>query len=264
LAQLVEGTAAPKNHNLRYRHRSDIIVSRQFSRASLLSWIDNLAAVLDSLRKQYDVIIVDTPPSAPLPKASLLASHGDATVLAVRCANDTTRGAQTDAQKLGDAGAVVSGAALTLVQEDIKEAYGLYRSQVPCQERCRFTLSPSRAVTWPTTTARSWAGLPACAPESLPLRSGSRPKRDPRKLRSAVQPSAERLPARTTSPIDKRASGEPGLSSAATASKEQRRRVVTPSHREARGCALVICGVQQDFTSPSRWYSPPQAALGPS
>jgi polysaccharide biosynthesis transport protein len=261
LAELVEGTANASSTIISdIATGADIILPGQFSRASLLSWIDNLAAVLDSLRKQYDVIIVDTPPICSVAEASLLASHGDATVLAVRCGTTPRAALKLTLRKLGVAGAVVSGAALTLVQGRYQGSYGYTEAKYLAKSAYA---SPSRAITWPTNDSTLLGRLAGLRTRIVAASIGIAANGVlPRKLRSAV-PAIGRTAAGAYHIAHRQAAllANPGSLLPPPPAKSSGGERVTVKHRESRGCALVICGVQQDFTSPSRWYSPPQAAL---
>jgi hypothetical protein len=57
---------------------ADIILPGKFSRASLVAWIGKLPELLDTLKSQYDVIIIDAPPILAVSEATLLAGHADA------------------------------------------------------------------------------------------------------------------------------------------------------------------------------------------
>ncbi len=102
---------------------ADLILPGKFSRGSLLSWIDRLPNLLRSLRKQYDVIIIDVPPVYSVSEATLLASHADATVMAIRWGVTPRKVLQFAMKRLRDAGAIVSGAVLTMVQEKRQAKY---------------------------------------------------------------------------------------------------------------------------------------------
>jgi len=103
---------------------ADIILPGKFSRASLVAWIGKLPELLDALKSQYDVIIIDAPPILAVSEATLLAGHADATVMAIRWASTPWDAAKIALKKLHDAGATVAGSVLTMVREDQHAKYG--------------------------------------------------------------------------------------------------------------------------------------------
>ena len=103
---------------------ADIILPGKFSRGSLLAWIGKLPELLDALKSQYDVIIIDAPPILAVSEATLLAGHADATVMAIRWASTPWDAAKIALKKLHDAGASVAGSVLTMVREDQHAKYG--------------------------------------------------------------------------------------------------------------------------------------------
>jgi len=103
---------------------ADIILPGTFSRASLLAWIGKLPELLDALKNQYDVIIIDSPPILAVSEAALLAGHADATVMAIRWASTPWDAVKIALKKLHDAGASVAGSVLTMVREGQHAKYG--------------------------------------------------------------------------------------------------------------------------------------------
>ena len=103
---------------------ADIILPGKFSRASLVAWIGKLPELLDALKSQYDVIIIDAPPILAVSEATLLAGHADATVMAIRWASTPWDAAKIALKKLHDAGASVTGSVLTMVRENRHAKYG--------------------------------------------------------------------------------------------------------------------------------------------
>ena len=103
---------------------ADIILPGKFSRASLVAWIGKLPELLDALKSQYDVIIIDAPPILAVSEATLLAGHADATVMAIRWASTPWDAAKIALKKLHDAGASVAGSVLTMVRENQHAKYG--------------------------------------------------------------------------------------------------------------------------------------------
>ena len=74
-----------------------------------------MTALLDAVRTQYDLVVLDTPPVLPVADALVLARQVDATVMVVRW-EKTERGAVQDAlRRLRDSQARVMGAVMTRV-----------------------------------------------------------------------------------------------------------------------------------------------------
>ncbi|MBN9090499.1 MAG: isochorismatase family protein [Reyranella sp.] len=103
---------------------ADIILAGTFSRASLLAWASKLRELLALLKKQYDVVIIDAPPVLAVSEAALIASHADATVMAIRWASTPRDAVKMALKHLHDAETVVAGAVLTLVREARRTYYG--------------------------------------------------------------------------------------------------------------------------------------------
>jgi capsular exopolysaccharide synthesis family protein len=103
---------------------TDVIAPGRFSRASLIAWVGNLAGLLESLRNQYDLVIIDTPPVFSVPEATLLASHADATVMTVRWGSTSRDAARAALKKLRDASAHLVGTVVTMVHEREHAKYG--------------------------------------------------------------------------------------------------------------------------------------------
>jgi succinoglycan biosynthesis transport protein ExoP len=103
---------------------ADIILPGTFSRASLVAWIGKLPELLDALKRQYDIVIIDAPPILAVSEAALLAGHADVTVMAIRWASTPWDAAKIALKKLHDAGATVAGSVLTMVRESQHAKYG--------------------------------------------------------------------------------------------------------------------------------------------
>jgi nicotinamidase-related amidase len=124
LAELLEGKAKLSEVVVSdVTSGADIILSGKFSRASLVAWIGKLPELLDSLKNQYDVIIIDAPPILAVSEAALLACHADATVMAIRWASTPWDAGKIALKKLKDGGASVTGAVLTMVRESDHAKY---------------------------------------------------------------------------------------------------------------------------------------------
>jgi capsular exopolysaccharide synthesis family protein len=147
LAELLEGKAKLADAIMSdVASGADIILPGTFSRASLLAWIGKLPELLEPLKNQYDVVIIDAPPVLSVSEATLLAGHADATVVAIRWAATPREAVKVALKKLHDAGAVVAGSVLTMVRERQQAKYGYpeaaYYSKNPASSR-----QPTRAVT---------------------------------------------------------------------------------------------------------------------
>jgi nicotinamidase-related amidase len=156
----------------------------------------------------------------------------------------------------------VSGAALTLVQGRYQGSYGHTEARYLAKSAAAYA-SPSRAVTWPTNDSTLLGRLAGLRTRIVAASIGIAANGVlPRKLRSTVLALGG-----TVAGLYRIAHRQPALLANSGSlpppppAKSSGGELVTAKHRESRGCALVICGVQQDFTSTSRWYSPPQAAL---
>jgi polysaccharide biosynthesis transport protein len=125
LAELLEGRAKLADAiTCDVASGADIILAGTFSRASLLAWARKLPELLLLLKKQYDVIIIDAPPVLGVSEAPLIASHADATVMAIRWQSTSRDAVKSALKDLHDAEAVVAGAVLTLVRETQRTYYG--------------------------------------------------------------------------------------------------------------------------------------------
>jgi uncharacterized protein involved in exopolysaccharide biosynthesis/MinD-like ATPase involved in chromosome partitioning or flagellar assembly len=102
---------------------ADVILPGVFSRASLLAWIGKLPELLQAMKSQYDVVIIDGPPVLEVSEGALLASHADATVIAVRWASTPCDAALSALKRLRLAGAEVAGSVLTMAKVDDQRGY---------------------------------------------------------------------------------------------------------------------------------------------
>ena len=94
---------------------ADIMSPGTFSRGSLLAWSGGFSELLATLRNRYDMVIIDSPPVLSASESTLLTTHADATVMAVRW-GETPRDATAMAvRKLRDTGARLAGSVLTMV-----------------------------------------------------------------------------------------------------------------------------------------------------
>jgi nicotinamidase-related amidase len=125
LAELLEGKARLADTIISdVASGTDVIAPGRFSRASLIAWVGNLSGLLESLRNQYDLVIIDTPPVFSVPEATLLASHADATVMTVRWGSTSRDAAKAALKKLRDASARLVGTVVTMVHEREHAKYG--------------------------------------------------------------------------------------------------------------------------------------------
>jgi polysaccharide biosynthesis transport protein len=146
LAELLEGKARLADAIISdIASGADIILPGAFSRASLLAWIGKLPELLDSLKSQYDVVIIDSPPILSVSEATLLAGHADATVVAIHWAATPREAVKIALKKLHDAGAVVAGSVLTMVRERQQAKYGYPEATHFSKNRSSYR--PTRAVT---------------------------------------------------------------------------------------------------------------------
>ncbi|MEL6168592.1 MAG: polysaccharide biosynthesis tyrosine autokinase [Pseudomonadota bacterium] len=84
---------------------------------------DRFAGLLERLRSQYDLVILDTPPVLVVADARILSSLVDAVLYAVRW-NATARGAAADGlRELAQVGAPVAGVVVTEVEEERAARY---------------------------------------------------------------------------------------------------------------------------------------------
>ncbi len=84
--------------------------------------------LLDVLSKQFDLVIIDSPPVNILADASVLAGAAMATLFVVRWGRSTDESLQTALQQLRRAGATLAGIVLARVDLRRHRGYG-YRDQ---------------------------------------------------------------------------------------------------------------------------------------
>ena len=125
LAELLEGRAKLADAiTCDVASGADIVLAGTFSRASLLASARKLPELLALLKKQYAVVIIDAPPVLGTSEAALIASHADATVMAIRWASTSRDAVKSALKALHDAEAVVAGAVLTRACETQSTYYG--------------------------------------------------------------------------------------------------------------------------------------------
>lgn len=148
---------------------ADIILPGRFSRGPLLAWMRGLRELLDVLRDQYDVVIVDAPPVLSASEAVLLAQHADATVMAVRWGTTPRDAAIVAASKLRGAGAFLAGSVITMVSDRQHASYGYGEAAYLSTEFGSYQSSHTGAI--------------ICSP--LSEASGERPRGEPQRRGSA-------------------------------------------------------------------------------
>lgn len=131
---------------------ADIMLPGRFSRGSLLAWTRRFQELLDLLRDQYDILIVDAPPVLSASEAVLLAQHADATVMAVRWGSTLRETAAVAATKLRRAGASLAGSVVTMVDEREHATYGYTEATYFSSEFECYQTAPTGAITWPSIT----------------------------------------------------------------------------------------------------------------
>jgi capsular exopolysaccharide synthesis family protein len=98
-----------------------------FAEKKLLS-SDRMKNLLDVLSRQFDLVIIDSPPVNVLADASMLAGSVKATLFVVRWGRSTVESLQTAIQQLRRAGANLTGIVLARVDLRRHRGYG-YRDQ---------------------------------------------------------------------------------------------------------------------------------------
>lgn len=86
---------------------------------------EQFKTLIDSLRKQYDYVILDTPPSNLVVDATLVAQHCDATIIVVECAATDRRDAIYVKNKLESFGIKIMGVVMNKTSVG-KGRYGKY------------------------------------------------------------------------------------------------------------------------------------------
>lgn len=83
-----------------------------------------MAAVMDELRRRYDVVIVDAPPILPVTDAALIAAQTSGAILVVRHGRTTRDQAAQARQRLDAVGAQVLGTVFNFVPQRAISSYG--------------------------------------------------------------------------------------------------------------------------------------------
>lgn len=99
---------------------------------------DELATVLAAVRHLYDLILIDTPPVAPVADSRALAQAVDQCIFVVQWNRTTPRVARFALDQLRDAGARVAGVAVTQVHSRKHALYGFGDSAVSARSAYRY------------------------------------------------------------------------------------------------------------------------------
>lgn len=125
---------------------ADIMLPGRFSRGSLLAWVNDFRELLATLRNLYAVVIIDAPPVLSASEAALLAKYADATVMAVRWGSTSRDLAAAASRKLHDAGALLAGSVLTMVDEREHASYGYTEATYFSRAFETYQSSPTGAI----------------------------------------------------------------------------------------------------------------------
>jgi Mrp family chromosome partitioning ATPase len=92
-------------------------------------------ALISDLRREYQYIIMDTPPALPVTDASVVASNADATILVLRSGDTEEVAAQRALEQLHRVHARIAGAVLNGVspRHDRHYTYYSYRQEPPAR-----------------------------------------------------------------------------------------------------------------------------------
>jgi len=98
-------------------------------------------ALIKKLRRDYEYVIIDTPPTLPVTDAAVIASNADATILVVRSGDTEETAAQRALDQLRRVGARIAGAVLNAVSQRKDPQYSYYsysyRGSPPSRSRIR-------------------------------------------------------------------------------------------------------------------------------
>lgn len=83
-----------------------------------------MASVLDELRQDFDVVLIDSPPLLPVTDGALLAAHADGALLIVRHGKTTVDQVTAAQDRVESVGAHTAGVILTMVKASATDAYG--------------------------------------------------------------------------------------------------------------------------------------------
>ncbi|MDH3495994.1 MAG: CpsD/CapB family tyrosine-protein kinase, partial [Gemmatimonadota bacterium] len=88
---------------------------------------DAMHALLGEVRREYDYIVVDTPPVLPVTDATVIATIADAIILTIRSGETEELPAQRAAEQLRRVHARIAGVVLNGVDTRRDRHYGYYR-----------------------------------------------------------------------------------------------------------------------------------------
>ena len=91
---------------------------------SNLLYSTRMAALIQRLRKEFDVVIIDTPPMLHISDARVLGRLADGAILILRASKTTREAARTAKQRLADDGIPVLGTILNGWDLKAKKRYG--------------------------------------------------------------------------------------------------------------------------------------------
>lgn len=116
--------------NLQY-----ITAGRDLKQGSELLRSDNMISLVRELRREYDLVVLDTPPTLAVSDAKVLASMADAVIYCVRGRSTTSSAVNAGIKSLTDVGANLAVMALTQVK--LKSSKGSYRRDAELYARGR-------------------------------------------------------------------------------------------------------------------------------
>jgi Mrp family chromosome partitioning ATPase len=98
-----------------------------------------MRSLITDLRRDYEYIVIDTPPTLPVTDASIVATNADATILVIRSGDTEEHAAESALRQLQRVRARVAGAVLNGVSEkrDRKYTYYSYRRVPPARTPLR-------------------------------------------------------------------------------------------------------------------------------
>ncbi len=87
---------------------------------------DKLSKLLDKLKSEYDMVIIDTPPVGTVIDAAIIAPHADGAIFIVESGKADYRAVQKAIERFEASGCKVLGVALNKVDKS-KNSYGYYK-----------------------------------------------------------------------------------------------------------------------------------------
>jgi capsular exopolysaccharide synthesis family protein len=122
-------------------HRLCVLPSgRRSENPSELLGSREMATVLQDLKDEFDIIIIDTPPLLPVTDAAVVAAQADGTVLVARHGRTRVGQVRTAVQALRGVGATLFGGVLNMTptpkRSQLREYYrGSYRDERPSRQK---------------------------------------------------------------------------------------------------------------------------------